>query len=78
MADANDHVVFHTQVDGKILLKDSDEGRDQEEFWDNKMRINKKLLANMNKELDKDPLADNARAQQKSLRNQFNFQERAN
>ena len=32
----------------------------------------------MNKELDKDPLGDNPRAQQKSLRNQFNFQERAN
>jgi len=76
-ADANDHLVFHVQVDGKILLKDSDDGRDQEDYWDNKDRINKKLLANMNKdviaEFKKDPLADNARAQQKSLRNQFNF-----
>ena len=76
-ADANDHLVFHIQVDGKILLKDSDDGRDQEDYWDNKERINKKLLANMNKDViaafNKDPLADDARAQQKSLRNQFNF-----
>ena len=77
IADANDHLIFHVQVDGKILLKDSDDGRDQEDYWDNKERINKKLLANMNKDViaafNKDPLADNARAQQKSLRNQFNF-----
>jgi len=35
------------------------------------------LLANMNKdviaEFKKDPLSDNVKAQQKSLRNQFNF-----
>jgi hypothetical protein len=39
MADANDHLVFHVQVDGKIVLKDSDDGRDQEDYWDNKKRI---------------------------------------
>ena len=82
MADANDHLVFHVQVDGKIVLKDSDDGRDQEDYWDNKKRIDQKLLANMNKdviaEFKKDPLGDNLKAQQKSLRNQFNFQERAN
>ena len=68
-----DHLVFHVQVDGKILLKDSDDGRDQEDYWDNKDRINKRLLANMNKdviaEYGKDPLEGDLRAQQKSLRN---------
>jgi hypothetical protein len=58
--------VFHVQVDGKILLKDSDDGRDQEDYWDNKDRINKRLLANMNKdviaEFGKDPLEGDLRA----------------
>jgi len=33
-------MVFHFQFDGDIILKDSDEARDQEEFWDNKKRTN--------------------------------------
>lgn len=74
-------MVFHFQFDGDILLKDSDEARDQEEFWDNKKRTNQGLLDKINvaikEEFGKDPLEGNERAQKKSLRNQFNFQERA-
>lgn len=61
-------------------MKDSDAFRDQEEYWDNKKRNNNKLMESMNKaimaELDEDPLEGNDAAQKKSLRNQFNFQER--
>ena len=58
-----DHLVFHLQTDGNILLKDSDDGREQEDYWDDKKRIDAKLLANMNKEVvqayGKDPLEGN-------------------
>ena len=64
-----------------MVLKDSDECRDQEEYWENKKKGNKSLLDKMNvaikEEFGKDPLEGNDKAQKKSLRNQFNFQERA-
>jgi hypothetical protein len=31
-------------MDGNLLLKDSNDAREQEEFWDNKESTNKKLL----------------------------------
>ena len=52
-------MVFHFQFDGDILIKDSDEARDQEEFWDNKKRTNQGLLDKINvaikEEYGKDP-----------------------
>jgi hypothetical protein len=39
---------FHVQVDGNILLRDSDDARDQEDYWDNKKRTNQQLLDKMN------------------------------
>ena len=74
--------MFHFQFDGDIILKDSDEARDQEEFWENKQKYNQVLLDRINAAIkqefeNKDPLEGNERAQKKSLRNQFNFQERA-
>lgn len=79
--DTVEHLVFHFQFDGDVVLKDSDECRDQEEYWDNKKKGNKSLLDKMNvaikEEFGKDPLEGNEKAQKKSLRNQFNFQERA-
>jgi hypothetical protein len=75
--DQVDHLVFHVQVDGDIILKDSDAGRDQEDYWDNKTKMNKKILAQMNsaiiEEYGKDPLEGDTKAQMKSIRNQFNF-----
>lgn len=38
--DMVEQMVFHFQFDGDMILKDSDEARDQEEFWDNKKRTN--------------------------------------
>ncbi len=77
MADRVDQLYFHFSSDGYITLKDSDDYRLQEEYWDTKKRTNKKLLDNMNQavisELGEDPLADNDAASKKSLRNQFNF-----
>ena len=68
-------------MDGDIILKDSDAGRDQEDYWDSKNKMNKKILAQMNsaiiEEYGKDPLEGDTRAQMKSIRNQFNFQTRA-
>jgi dynein intermediate chain 1 len=38
--DLVEQMVIHFSFDGDILIKDSDEARDQEEFWDNKKRTN--------------------------------------
>ena len=47
-------------------MKDSDEARDQEEFWDNKKRTNQGLLDKINtaikEEYGKDPLEGQERA----------------
>lgn len=79
--DQVEHLVFHIQYDGNILLKDSDDARYQDEFWEDKNKMNKTLLDRMNQEVKetfgKDPLEGDNKAQKKSLRNQFNFQERS-
>jgi len=76
-----DQMTFHYSCDGNILLKDSDEARDQEEFWENKEACEKKMAATINAaiiaEFGEDPLKDDPVAQKKALRNQFNYQERA-
>jgi len=38
--DMVEQMVFHFQFDGDIILKESDEARDQEEYQDNKKRNN--------------------------------------
>jgi hypothetical protein len=52
-------LVFHISIDGNILLNDSEEARDQEDYWDNKKRMNQQLLDKMNQavkeEFGKDP-----------------------
>ncbi len=57
--DTVDQLVFHLQFDGDVVLKDSDEARDQEEYWENKQKGNKSLLDKMNiaikEEVGKDP-----------------------
>ena len=57
--DQVDHLVFHVNIDGSILLKDSDDFRDQDDYWENKKRMNQILLENMNKaikeEFNEDP-----------------------
>jgi hypothetical protein len=75
--DQVDHMVFHVSFNGNLILKDSDDARDQDDYWDNKLRLNKSLLDLMNQEVKntfgKDPLDGNERAQKKSLRNKFNY-----
>jgi len=77
--DQVEHLTFHINIDGSILLKDSDDARDQEDEQDNKNRMNTLLLEKMNQsikdEFGADPLeeAKDVHAQKKSLRNQFNF-----
>lgn len=57
--DTVEQLVFHFQFDGDVVLKDSDEARDQEEYWENKKKGNKSLLDKMNvaikEEFGKDP-----------------------
>ena len=36
--------IHEGKLDGNLLLKDSNDAREQEEFWDNKESTNKKLL----------------------------------
>ena len=64
------------------MLKDSDEAMDQETFWDEKKRRDQQLLENVNKVLKDEletegPTEGDEFAIKKSLRNQFNFQERS-
>ncbi len=51
--------MFHFQFDGDNILRDSDEARDQEEYWELKKKGNKGLLDKMNiavkEEFGKDP-----------------------
>ena len=57
--DMVEQMVFHFQFDGDIILKESDEARDQEEYQDNKKRNNQALLDKINvaikEEFGKDP-----------------------
>lgn len=73
---------FHHLFEGNIMLKDSDEAADQENFWDDKEKLNKRLLENVNKDVkeefeSEDPTGGDEFATKKSLRNTFNFQQRA-
>jgi hypothetical protein len=71
--DIVEQMVFHFQFDGDILIKDSDEATDQDEFWENKKRTETGLLDNINREIKdafgKEKLDTNERDAKKSLRN---------
>lgn len=43
-----DQLVFHYSVEGSILLKESDEARYQEEYWDEKRNHDNMLLNKIN------------------------------
>lgn len=80
--DQVENLHFHYMVEGNIILKESEEASIQEDFWDDKKRNNNKLLEQVNKvikdELGTDgPTEGDEYAIKKSLRNQFNFQERS-
>ena len=47
--DVVDQLVFHYSYEGSILLKDSDEARYQEEYWDEKRNHDNMLLNKINK-----------------------------
>jgi dynein intermediate chain 1 len=77
-----DQMVVHFAMENDIIQLDSDEHRDQEDFWENKMRRNRQLLDFVNEgikdeEFSNYTLDEDPSAQKKSLRNTFNFQERA-
>merc|ERR1712232_998909 len=67
-----DQLVFHYTMEGNIMLQDSEEARDQEEFHEKKMQTDNALLSKINKAI-KDA---GKKEQKKSLRNMFNYQER--
>ena len=80
--DQVDMLHFHYHVEGNIMLKESEDAMDQESFWDDKKRMNQKLLENVNSVIRDElgtegPTEDDETALKKSLRNQFNFQERS-
>jgi hypothetical protein len=41
-------MVYHVSMDGAILMKDSEEAVDQEDYWDSKILNEKKMLEEMN------------------------------
>ncbi len=46
--DLVDQLVIHFAMDGNILLKDTEEARDQEEFKDEKKQMNEQLIKKFN------------------------------
>lgn len=78
-----DQMVIHFELDNDIIQHDSEEYRDQMDYWDDKKAKNKALLDFVNagimrdEEMSKYTLDDDPAAQKKSLRNTFNFQDRA-
>ena len=74
-----DQLVFHYQVEGNVLLQDSEEARNQEEFHEQKKNTDTMLLNKINKAIKeysgKVP-HDTEEEQKRSLRNMFNYQER--
>ena len=74
-------MVFHVNMDGCILQNESDDFRDQQDYWETKRNLQKQLLSTMNKEVNDmeggDPLQGDPIATKKSLRNQFNYQTRS-
>jgi dynein intermediate chain 1 len=79
---AIDQMVYHVSMDGAIVMKESEEAVDQEDYWDTKISNEKKMLEAMNKkileEYGNEPFeGQDDEMKKKSLRNQFNYQERA-
>ena len=75
-----DQMVYHVSIDGNILMKDSEDHQDQNTFLETNKTMQKQMLTKMNKEienLDNKPLDVNDFKVKKSLRNQFNYQERS-
>mmetsp|Transcript_18059 Transcript_18059/g.30807 ORF Transcript_18059/g.30807 Transcript_18059/m.30807 type:complete len:100 (+) Transcript_18059:174-473(+) len=67
-----DQLVFHLQIDGSIILKDSEEASNQNEYKENKEQMNKKLLQEMNKAIqdhENEGEKMDERSIKKSLRN---------
>merc|ERR1712232_787653 len=77
----DDHVdqcVFHFQMDGTILLKDSPEAEDQIEIQDKKEQ--EQIQRDKEEAIDEDfdpPEDEKENPSKNPLRNQFNFSERA-
>jgi len=78
--DSVDQIVWHYQCDGDILVAESEEARDQDDYLENKKQRDKQLLDQMNasivKEFGQDEHDKDEAAKKKSLRNQFFYQER--
>lgn len=78
-----DQMVLHFGLDNEIVQQDSEEHRDQMDYWEDRKAKNKALLDFVNagimkdEEMSKYTLDDDPTAQKKSLRNTFNFQDRA-
>lgn len=75
-------MVVHVSMDGAIVMKESEEHVDQEDYWDSKIQTEKRMLQEMNKsileEYGNEPFeGQDESTQKKSLRNQFNYQERS-
>lgn len=77
--DIVDQIVFHYSVEGNVLLQESEEARNQEEFLEQKKATDTKLLNNINKAIKEHSGKvphDSEEDQKRSLRNMFNYQER--
>lgn len=78
--DSVDQIVFHYACDGDILVAESEEARDQDDYLENKKQRDKHSLDQMNsaivREFGQDEHDKDEAAKKKSLRNQFFYQER--
>lgn len=67
--ESNEHLVVHYSVDGDILLQESDEARDQQDYKDTKRRTDKQMLEKMNQSIIQEFGQDNC----KCFKYQFSF-----
>jgi dynein intermediate chain 1, axonemal len=79
--DSVPQIVFHYEVDGDIIMKDTDAANQQDDDAEMKKKNETDMLYAINasiiQQFGKAPLSEDINAQRKSLRNQFNYQERA-
>ena len=80
-----DQLVIHFSMDGDLILKDSDEATDQEDYWSQKKDEQQKMLDEVNAGIQdekyaqyrlEDPEGSQKQERLTSLRNIFNFQAR--
>lgn len=75
-----DQLVVHFAFDGDIVQNESEEKREQDEYWEEKAMMDKQMIEQGNEGIVDEhgkPIEQDEKILKRSLRNQFNFSERS-